>query len=291
VRARRTASVVCLVSLGVGGPGVGILGVGATPAASAPAPAVYVVQAGDYLYGIAFRAGVTIDALLKANGIELDTVIIPGQKLTIPAGGHQPTPTTTSAPKPTTAPPPPTAAPAHHRRPASTYVVQTNDFLLTIAVRFGVSLDALLKSNGLTIDSIIVPGQKLAIPAGGVLQTVTGNSRIDLAISVAKAQIGKPYKFGFEGPDAFDCSGLIRFAFAKAGVEMLHYTLLQKAVFPAVAIADLRPGDVVFFHPDFSHEGLYLGNNLVLHAPAAKMPVQITWMPTSYITAAIRPIA
>ena len=287
MRARRTASVVCLIALGVGLVGVG-------PATSATGPAVYAVQAGDYLYGIAFRAGVSIDALLKANGLELDTVIIPGQKLTIPPGGQVPTPTTTSAPKPTTAPPAPgpaLAATAPSATSGPTYVVQPNDFLLTIAVRFGVSLDALMKSNSLTIDSIIVPGQKLAIPGGGVLQTVTGNARIDLAISVGKAQIGKPYKFGFEGPDAFDCSGLIRYAFAKAGVDMLHYTLLQKAAFPAVAISDLRPGDVVFFHPDFSHEGLYLGNNLVLQAPAAKMPVQITWMPTGSMTAAIRPIS
>jgi len=283
MRARRTTALATIMATGVAMVGIAPIGV-----ASAD-PLSYAVVPGDYLYGIAGRAGVSIDALLKANGLQLDSVIIPGQKLAIPAGGKVPAPVPTTPPKPASAAAAP--APAAPAGSVSTYVVQTNDFLLTIAVRFGVSLDALMKSNNLTIDSIIVPGQKLAIPGGGVLQTVTGNARIDLAISVGKAQIGKPYRFGFEGPDAFDCSGLIRYAFAKAGVDMLHYTLLQKAAFPAVAISDLRPGDVVFFHPDFSHEGLYLGNNLVLQAPAAKMPVQITWMPSGSITAAIRPIS
>jgi cell wall-associated NlpC family hydrolase len=168
--------------------------------------------------------------------------------------------------------------------------VQTGDFALTIAARYGVTLDAVLKANAMTVDSIIVPGQKLVIPPGGKVVVTTGDSRIDTVITAAKAQVGKPYKFGYAGPDAFDCSGLMRYAFAKVGVDLLHHTLLQKLAYPAIDIATIRPGDIVFFHEDFSHEALYLGNNLILQAPAIGMPVQISWIPTGIITAAIRPI-
>lgn len=195
--------------------------------------------------------------------------------------------------------------------PAGTYVVQNGDFLIGIAARAGVSLGDLLRTNNLQLQAFIVPGQKVVIPAGGRVPTVVApaaapiaapaapavapvtparNPRIDVAIEAAKAQIGKPYQFGYDGPNAFDCSGLVRYAFGKAGLMMLHNTLLQKAQFNAVATKDLRVGDVVFFHPDFSHEAIYLGNGLILHAPAPHMNVQIGSVPLGWVTAAIRPL-
>ena len=225
-------------------------------------------------------------------------MIIPGQKLAIPAGGRVPAGATVvvavvaplASPAATAVPAPaPSAAPSP--APGSqVYVVQAGDFALTIAAHFGVTLDALLKANALTVESIIVPGQKLTIPPGGRVVATTGNGQIDTVIAAAKAQIGKPYKFGYAGPDAFDCSGLMRYAFAKVGISLLHHTLLQKSAYPAIDIATIRAGDIVFFHDDFSHEALYLGNNLILQAPAVGMPVQVSWIPTGIITAAIRPI-
>lgn len=270
-----------------------------------PSAGIYTVQEGDFLYGIASRAGVSIDALLRSNNLKLTSIIITGQKLTIPAGGKVPAPlapvtrstTATVLGRTITAPVAPvvpaTVAPA----PApvasgQTYTVQAGDTLIGIAFRFAVSPDALMTLNKLNLKSIIIVGQKLALPAGAKqLPASTGNAKIDLVIAAAKAQIGKPYKFGFAGPDFFDCSGLVRYAFARIGMDLLHHTVLQKNSFPAVAVADLRPGDLVFFHDDFSHEGLWLGNNLMIEAPAPGMNVQISWVPTDRITGAVRPIA
>ena len=199
--------------------------------------------------------------------------------------------------------------------PAGTYVVQWGDYMIGIAQRAGVPAMDLLRANNLTLASVIVPGQKIIIPAGGHVPAVAlapiappaptappaqvvpatpvvpaHNPGIDIAIDAAKAQIGKPYQFGYDGPNAFDCSGLVRYAFAKAGLGMLHNTLLQKASFPAVATNDLRAGDVVFFHENFSHEALYLGNGMIIQAPAPHMNVQISSVPLGWVTAAIRPL-
>lgn len=265
--------------------------------AAVPSAGTYTVQEGDFLYLIASKAGVSIDALLKVNTVKLDDIIIPGQKIVIPVGGKVPTATTTASAGPgptsrTTAPATTVPAPVVAPPPGSTtYTVVPGDMPIAIAYRFGVSPDSLLKLNRLNMQSVIVPGQKLVIPAGAVVPASSGNSRIDAVIAAAKAQIGKPYKFGYAGPNAFDCSGLMRFAFAKVGLDLLHHTLLQKNAFPAVAVADLRPGDIVFFHEDFHHEGLYLGNSTIIQAPAPGMNVQVSWIPMSSITAAVRPIA
>lgn len=246
------------------------------------------------LYSIASRAGVTIDALLKANNLKLENVIIPGQKLAIPAGGHVPSATAMTA-----APPrvveravPVAAGPATTQAPAAggIYVVQPGDTIINLAFRFGVAPDAMLKLNRLTMDSIIVIGQRLTLPAGAKDQS-TGNARVDTVVGAAKAQLGKPYKFGYAGPDYFDCSGLVRFAFTRIGMNLLHNTLLQKNAFPAVSVTDLRVGDLVFFHDDYSHEGMYLGNGIIIHAPAPGQNVMVSWVPLTIVTGAVRPIS
>ena len=274
-----------------------------TPAVASAAPAsgttTYTVQDGDILVTIAARAGVAVDALLKANNLKLSAVIVPGQKLAIPAGGRVPA-TRAGGPAqvtgvvvravPSTVPPATTVAAPAPPPGSTSYVVQPGDTIIGLAVRFSLSPEALLKANGLSMTSVIVVGQRLAITPGAK-PPPTGSPRLDLVIASAKAQIGKPYKFGYDGPDYFDCSGLVRFAFAKIGMALLHNTLLQKNSFPAVPVAEIRSGDIVFFHDDFSHEGLYLGNSMIVQAPAPGQNVIISWVPLGSITGAVRPIA
>jgi len=91
--------------------------------------------------------------------------------------------------------------------------------------------------------------------------------QVEDAIAFARAQIGKPYKFGTAGPDTFDCSGLIVAAYGHATppITLPHWTGALILVGKEVARGELQPGDLVF--PDSGHVQLYIGNNQMVEAP------------------------
>jgi peptidoglycan DL-endopeptidase CwlO len=95
----------------------------------------------------------------------------------------------------------------------------------------------------------------------------TANTVGAQALEEALTRRGDPYVWGAAGPDQFDCSGLVVWAFAREGIALPHYTgdLWNSGVH--VARADLEPGDLVFFFPDISHVGIYVGNGLMVDAP------------------------
>ncbi|MFC7470813.1 C40 family peptidase [Actinomadura keratinilytica] len=81
-------------------------------------------------------------------------------------------------------------------------------------------------------------------------------------------QIGKPYVWGAEGPDSYDCSGLTQRAWGSAGTEVPRTSQEQWAELDRVPLRELRPGDLVVYFPKATHVALYLGDGLVVHAPA-----------------------
>ena len=87
------------------------------------------------------------------------------------------------------------------------------------------------------------------------------------ALAYARAQLGKPYQWGGAGPGAFDCSGLTMRAWAAGGVSLPHLAAGQYAATAHVAIADLQPGDLVFFGSDLHHVGIYVGGGQMINAP------------------------
>ena len=94
------------------------------------------------------------------------------------------------------------------------------------------------------------------------------------AVRYALAQVGKPYVWGDEGPDTFDCSGLVYAAYRHAGVPMTARTARQQYYSTTkVAPGHMLPGDLVFFGPDKSnpesihHVGIYIGDGKIVHAP------------------------
>jgi cell wall-associated NlpC family hydrolase len=95
------------------------------------------------------------------------------------------------------------------------------------------------------------------------------------ALRAALTQRGKPYVWGAAGPDSYDCSGLVLWAFAQEGISLPHYTGDQWNAGMHVSRADLEPGDLVFFFADISHVGIYLGNGLMVDAPSTGQVVQV----------------
>ena len=98
-------------------------------------------------------------------------------------------------------------------------------------------------------------------------------SQGDTAAKWALTQLGKPYQWGAAGPDAYDCSGLTMEAWARAGVQLLHYTGYQWEEGPHVSVDDLQRGDLLFYATDNSdpatihHVGIYIGNGMMVDAP------------------------
>lgn len=100
-------------------------------------------------------------------------------------------------------------------------------------------------------------------------------------VAYAYAQLGKPYVWGGNGPNGFDCSGLTQQAYKSAGVSIPRVTYDQLTKLSTVAKADLQPGDIVGFYSG-GHVGIYVGDGYIIHAPhtgdvVRKVP--ITYMP------------
>jgi cell wall-associated NlpC family hydrolase len=116
-------------------------------------------------------------------------------------------------------------------------------------------------------------------PAPGAISI---GDRGDLALRFALAQIGKPYVYGGNGPDAYDCSGLTQQAWRAAGVSIPRTTQAQAYAGAPVPRSGIRPGDLVIFYPDASHVGIYAGDGKVVVAPHSGAVITLqpmTWMP------------
>jgi peptidoglycan DL-endopeptidase CwlO len=103
------------------------------------------------------------------------------------------------------------------------------------------------------------------------------------AVRFAVDAVGTPYRWGGESPAAgFDCSGLVRWAYSRVGVDLPHssYALYDQG--RRVATSHLEPGDVLFFD-GLGHVGLYVGDGMMVHAPHTGRDVEVVSLDgTSY---------
>jgi len=117
-------------------------------------------------------------------------------------------------------------------------------------------------------------------------KTYQQNPKYQQIISTAKAQIGKPYRYGGTSPKTgFDCSGLINFSYKKAGLTVPRTTTQLYKTSSPVKKKHLKRGDLVFFRINrrtISHVGLYLGNGKFVHAPSSGKRVNIANMNDKY---------
>lgn len=112
-------------------------------------------------------------------------------------------------------------------------------------------------------------------PAKFIYTSPPPNKDADKIVEEAFAQLGKPYHYAAAGPTAFDCSGLISFCYAKAGIILPHNAAEQKKISRPVAYKDLQPGDLIFFNGT-KHVGMYIGQNKFIQAPHTGAVVRIS---------------
>jgi peptidoglycan DL-endopeptidase CwlO len=87
-------------------------------------------------------------------------------------------------------------------------------------------------------------------------------------------QAGQAVPLGAAGPNAFDCSGLVKWSFGSAGRALPRSSRALAGVGTPLSKANLQPGDLVFFYKPISHVGIYIGNGKIVHASNRKSPVK-----------------
>lgn len=96
-----------------------------------------------------------------------------------------------------------------------------------------------------------------------------------IAVQAALTRIGSPYSWGGSGPNAFDCSGLVMWAFQQAGISLPHSSQALARGGQPVDMSQIQPGDVVNYYSDASHSAIYIGDGMMVHASTYGTPVKV----------------
>jgi cell wall-associated NlpC family hydrolase len=94
------------------------------------------------------------------------------------------------------------------------------------------------------------------------------------AVKLALRMVGTPYRWGGESPDGFDCSGLVRWAYGRVGVDLPHSSYALYGRGRSVSRGHMKPGDVLIFS-GLGHVGLYVSRGRMVHAPYSGRDVEV----------------
>ncbi|NEC23610.1 NlpC/P60 family protein [Streptomyces parvus] len=131
--------------------------------------------------------------------------------------------------------------------------------------------------------------QRELVASGALSSTRPPTRQGGDAVAYAVRQIGKPYVWGAEGPDSFDCSGLTSQAWSAAGRTIPRTSQEQWKRLPRVPVSALRPGDLVIYFPKATHVALYIGDGLVVQAPRPGAKVKVSPLASNPLLGAVRP--
>ncbi|MGW7663469.1 NlpC/P60 family protein [Streptomyces sp. NPDC054756] len=147
-----------------------------------------------------------------------------------------------------------------HKRTVERKLTQARRLLNSLTAADRAAYDRVSRSGRAEL-----PGFGDALPASG---------RAAAAVAAAQSALGRPYVWGANGPSGFDCSGLIQWSYAQAGVALPRTSQGQRYAGRQVPLSEARPGDIVTYRSDASHVGMYMGNGQVIHAPYPGAPVR-----------------
>lgn len=145
------------------------------------------------------------------------------------------------------------------------------------------------RSRLFTFALAIVLAAMLAGPASGMVdESKRGPNAVQLkptkaerVVGIALDAVGTPYRWGGESPaSGFDCSGLVRWAYGRVGVDLPHNSYALYGQGKRVPKSGMRPGDILFFE-GLGHVGLYLGRGRMVHAPQTGRQVEVVRLATT----------
>lgn len=137
------------------------------------------------------------------------------------------------------------------------------------------------------------PPRDFTLPVPGPLDTPmpspqaqSFSSSVGSEIAIrAISLLGAPYKFGGNGPTAFDCSGLVSFVYEEVGIEVPRTAAEQYRAAVKVSMDELAPGDLLFFRTrgkSISHVAIYAGSNRFVHAPQTGQSIELRTLDDGY---------
>lgn len=105
------------------------------------------------------------------------------------------------------------------------------------------------------------------------------------AMRIALQQLGDPYQWAAEGPNAFDCSGLVYYSYHSIGITLPRSSRSMATMGVAVPRSAIQPGDLLFFYSPVSHVGISVGGTDMVHAPQSGDVVKVASWSSMPLTA------
>ncbi|MGW1282920.1 C40 family peptidase [Streptomyces sp. NPDC002586] len=135
----------------------------------------------------------------------------------------------------------------------------------------------------------VTAAQQQLTTAGALPADRPASSAGGRAVRYAMDQLGKPYAWGAQGPDAYDCSGLTSQAWSHAGSPIPRTSQEQWHRLRRIPLGALRPGDLVVYFPEATHVAMYVGNGEVVQAPRPGETVKVSPLASFPVLGAVRP--
>lgn len=147
----------------------------------------------------------------------------------------------------------------------STYTASTNNtYVAPAKTNYYAQANTTVKTQQAATYSAPAQNTTATKPAQHQIQQASSQAA-QTVVNAAKSQIGKPYVWGATGPNAYDCSGLVQYAYSQAGKNIGRTTYQQAGAGQHVSVSQAQAGDILMWG-DY-HDAIYVGNNQYVHAP------------------------